>query len=313
MQIKKYYVTGHTASGRKQLLASNIQGLKVIKLTEGSWAFQTEVLQSLITSFEGKTSIEVLKSSLSKSYLEGVILREKGIAVLAKEAPAIPEAYMHFAAGLKTHDKLEAIFIKEMNFKLADNRAAALIKTLLDGAPQEERQGYTYQRFFGTNTIDGVVNEVPHLISDLDTVYHIKGRSGTGKSTFMKKIAKACLAHGLDIEQYHCSFDPKSIDMILVPALNMALFDSTDPHAFEPQDLKREQVIDLYEIAVKPGTDEKYEKEITEVTKLYKSYMKKGIQEIKKHATTIMEQDKKIKFTNEEVEQALQKLQKEII
>lgn len=313
MQIKKYYVTGHTADGQIQLLASNIQGLKVIRLTGESMAFQTQLLQNLITAFEGKTSIEVLKSSLSENYLEGVILREKGIAVLAKDPPAIPEAYSYFAEGLKTHDKLEEIFIKEMNFKLADKRAEALIKSLLEGVQKKEGQGYVYQRLFGTNTIDGVVNEVPHLIADLDTVYHIKGRSGTGKSTFMKKVAKACLAQGLDIEQYHCSFDSNSIDMVLVPALNMALFDSTDPHAFEPQDVKREKVIDLYEIAVKPGTDEKYEKEISEVTKLYKSYMKKGIQEIKKHATTIMEQDKKIKFTNEEVEQALQKLQKEII
>lgn len=313
MQTKKYYVTGHTADGLIQLLASNIKGLKVIRLANYSLAFQTEILQRLIDAFKGKTSIEILKSSISESYLEGVIFREKGVAVLTTEAPEIPKAYSYFASGLKTHDKLEAIYIKEMNFKLADQRAEALIETLLKYIPEKKTQGSVYQRFFGTNTIDGVVNEVPNLISDLATVYHIKGRSGTGKSTFMKKIAKACLAHGLDIEQYHCSFDPNSIDMILVPDLKIGLFDSTDPHAFEPQDLEREKVIDLYEIAVKSGTDEKYEKEINKITKLYKSYMKKGLQEIKKHGATFMEQDKKIIFTNEAVEQALQKLQKEII
>ncbi|MHA6252394.1 hypothetical protein [Oceanobacillus sp. CAU 1775] len=311
--MKKYYMTGHTAQGQVQLHESNIQGLKIINLPYESLTFNTLLLERFIEEYKEETSIEVLKSSLSNKFLEGIILRDKGVALISKEQPKILEAYHAFAKGLKVHDDLEAIYIKEMHFHLADQRAENLIHELLKDTPKKKRDAYTFRRFFGTNTMEGVVNEVPNLIAPLTTVYHIKGRAGTGKSTFMKKIAKACLVHGLDVELYHCSFDFNSIDMVLVPELKVCLFDSTDPHEFHPVDLEREKVIDLYEIAVTPGTDEKYAQKIDELTKSYKSFMKKGIEEIKNYGAAIVSKEEKLNFSDEEIEQAFQKLLKQII
>src|SRR5699024_8186972 len=68
-------------------------------------------------------------------------------------------------------------------------------------------------RAISTNTRDGAGNFVSHLIAPLTYRYYLTGRAGTGKSVFMKKVAEACMNHGLDIELYHCSFDPNSVDM----------------------------------------------------------------------------------------------------
>lgn len=311
MEIKKYYVTGNTAQGFINLISSNLHGIdKTITLDASSLAQNTAILKRLIDEYKGKTKLEILKSSISHNYLEGIILREKNAAVLVKQGdrPLVTE----FAKGLQIHDELENVYIQEMDFAKADEAAGDLIEKLLKDVPYKNREPHTYLRFFGTNTMDGIVNEVPHLISELERVYHIKGRAGTGKSTFMKKIANACLAHGLDIEQYHCSFDSNSIDMVLVPDLSICLFDSTDPHAFDPEDAAREEIIDLYEIAVTPGTDEMYHKEITELTSSYKNYMKKGLQVLKLKGEAIIKNEDAQNISETEIEQSVDAILKQI-
>ena len=65
--------------------------------------------------------------------------------------------------------------------------------------------------------------------------YGIIGANGAGKSTFLKKLAVAGLSAGFDVEIYHCSLDPKSLDMIIVRELSLCVFDSTAPHEFFPE------------------------------------------------------------------------------
>lgn len=63
---------------------------------------------------------------------------------------------------------------------------------------------------------------------------HIKGGSGCGKSTFMKKIAKTAKNKGMNIEYLHCSSDPDSLDGIHIIDSNSVIFDSTAPHLMDP-------------------------------------------------------------------------------
>ena len=137
-----------------------------------------------------------------------------------------------------------------------------------------------YHRLFGTNTDQGPVNILPQILSHVQNRVYIKGRAGTGKSVFLNKVIKACMDYGLDIEQYHCSFDPGSTDMVLVPELDLCVFDSTAPHEFSP-DREGDIVIDLYKETVTPGTDEKYANEIQQITRKYKKILREGIDDLK--------------------------------
>ncbi|NLM38347.1 MAG: ATPase [Firmicutes bacterium] len=67
-----------------------------------------------------------------------------------------------------------------------------------------------------------------------DHIYILKGGPGTGKSTFMKQIGEALLAHGFDLEYLHCSSDHNSLDGLLIPALKTAFLDGTAPHTIDP-------------------------------------------------------------------------------
>ena len=71
----------------------------------------------------------------------------------------------------------------------------------------------------------------------------------------MKKIANLAKDNGHKTEVYHCSFDPDSLDMVIIRDLSVCIFDSTSPHELFPSRTS-DEIVDLYQAAVKPETDE---------------------------------------------------------
>lgn len=308
----RYYVCGHTAEGFVNFLDSNLIDIhKIVVLQHPSNIVKTNILKKLSTDYLGKNELEIISSPQNINYIDGLIVRDLSSAILSdsmsyttntptkfidltqytalscenllmKTNGAMSfynEAYESFKAGLTIHDDLEKIYIEEMDFNKADQVAEKTIKKLFENVTKKERKSIIYERLFGTNTPDGVVNHVEQLIEPVRNRIFIKGRAGTGKSVFMKRIVEACKQYGLDVELYRCSFDPNSIDMILIRELDYCLFDSTSPHEFFPT-RDHDVVIDLYEETVTPGTDERYAEEINRLTTTYKQKMRKGIQKL---------------------------------
>jgi hypothetical protein len=281
---------------------------QVIVLKHHSFTLKTAVLKQMINHFD--QSLEVLCSPYGSEFLEGIIIRDKSLAIISdnavtREMKRVREvdlintlseqeenlefatmkdqldkyrqkAYEKLARALCVHDDLEAIYIQEMDFKKADLLADVFIKKLLKGIKNKNRTPHIYHRFFGTNTDEGPINHLPQIIDHISQRVYIKGRAGTGKSYFMKKVAQACVDKGFDVEKYHCSFDPDSIDMIITPDLDLCVFDSTAPHEFLPEK-DGDVIIDLYEKTVTPGTDEKYIKEINHITQKYRALLHDGV------------------------------------
>lgn len=65
-------------------------------------------------------------------------------------------------------------------------------------------------------------------------MYYIKGGPGVGKSTLMKRFARAAEDKGLEVEYFHCSSDPDSLDGVSLPALGVGMMDGTAPHIYDP-------------------------------------------------------------------------------
>ncbi|HLR65642.1 hypothetical protein [Virgibacillus alimentarius] len=334
MSNEKYYVTGNTAEGFVNFLPTNVRNFNhVFILKHPSNKLKTAIIKEVIRRLDSNYKLEILCSALSDNYLDGVIIRKKSIAFIIDNIasselsgaieidlelflnhsvkPDVSDylssyqeythkAYNNFKTGLTIHDDLENIYIREMDFKKADKAADQFIQHLLQHVSKQTRTSNTCHRLFGTNTADGIVNIVSELIQPLKRRYYLKGRAGTGKSHFMKKVMRACRSYGFDIELYHCSFDPNSIDMVLIRELDFCIFDSTDPHEFMPE-RKEDEIIDLYEETVTPGTDEKYEEEIQHITLNYKSYLKKGMSNLKKAGEYVEKMEVQFEFTNHDV------------
>ncbi len=66
-------------------------------------------------------------------------------------------------------------------------------------------------------------------------IYVIKGGSGTGKSFFMKEIAKCAELNGFSVRYIYCSSDADSLDGIIINEKKIAVLDGTSPHVYEPK------------------------------------------------------------------------------
>lgn len=207
-------------------------------------------------------------STKLKAHKDDILNRNRQISACYENAQKC------FAEGLAVHDEWEKIYIKNMDFAKADKLTAETIELLL-GDKRLDKAAATKTRFFGTSTPSGSFDYVESLTAGIPKRYFLKGRPGTGKSTLLKKLVTASTERGFDTEVYHCGFDANSLDMVILPELNVCIFDSTAPHLYEPTRTS-DEIIDLYTKCVKSGTDEKYRLELLGISARYKIAVQRG-------------------------------------
>lgn len=91
--------------------------------------------------------------------------------------------------------------------------------------------------FIGANSERGFILSPDNTFDEesFDRVYILKGGAGTGKSTFMKKMAEKGENTGAEVKRYYCSSDPDSLDAVIIETVSQrTLFiDGTHPHVCE--------------------------------------------------------------------------------
>jgi hypothetical protein len=206
---------------------------------------------------------------------ESLSQRKEEIAGLQESIrQAYDKAYAGFAEALRIHDEWEKIYIGRMNFEAADQLTQELTR-LFYGDSKLGKEASVYHRFLGAATPKGAADFVPNLTEDVAKRYFIKGRPGSGKSTMLKKLAAEAESRGYDTEIYHCGFDPNSLDMVILRELGIAIFDSTAPHEYFP-DRDTDEIIDMYDRCIAPGTDERFAAEIADISARYRAKMKES-------------------------------------
>ena len=319
MEQQIYFAGAHTSAGYRDLIESNLTGLKHIFLLEGSTSEQRSLyIQHFFEKWRSLgEKFELLLNSLNPDRFTGVINRRLGCAIidyaehsnyqpqalgereriinLSKQFKhknqqdhhniirlqqcknkMIKHAHSAFKTGLDIHDDLEAIFINAMDFKKADLVAEQLIEEIFTDQTSRNDTVEQFHRFLGASTANGVVDYIDQLTEPLQKRYLIKGRAGSGKSTLLRKIVAEAEKRHYSTEIYHCGFDPDSLDMVIIRELGMAIFDSTAPHQYEPS-RHADQLVDLYQTTISPGTDEKYQEQISQLTTQYRSFIQQGI------------------------------------
>lgn len=304
---RKFFALANSAGGLANLMDNNLSGIeKIYTISGDSKKQKTEILESVLKKGEILGDIECVISPFDIKNIDAVIMRNKGVAVvdrdcvlggitaknvdldkvnhstpeikkefLAREKWAIGELYRCFDEGKVIHDEWEQIYIKNMDYGKLEAYEKGILDQLLSG--KKGKKGVrNYYRFFGASTPDGTVHYIDNLTETLSARYFIKGRAGTGKSTFLKRVAREANEKGFDTEMYYCGFDKNSLDMVIVPELDFCVFDSTPPHEMFPQS-ERDKILDFYEESGLFGTDEKYEKELYDVSARYEHKMAQGM------------------------------------
>ena len=104
--------------------------------------------------------------------------------------------------------------------------------------------------FAASNSASGFHSHYAECFDDprIDHVYAVKGGPGTGKSRFLRDVARAAESRAWQSEYIYCSSDPTSLDGVVLtsPTRCIALLDATAPHIYEPRlPGAREEVVDL--------------------------------------------------------------------
>ena len=287
-QAIHYFVNSNSSRGYVSFYESNFGGLDRVVPLHG---YPQKPLQELLEDFcnyaaEQKQRTELIHNCLDNT-LEGVILPDLSAGVIhipfyaennglnlledyniRQMREALGEAHGYFAAALRIHDAWEKVYIEKMDFQAADELAKKTEDRLI-GDRHTEKKGHAVDRYFGAATINGSFDYIANLTQCLGKRYFIKGRPGTGKSTLLKRLVKKAVCAGFEVEVYHCAFDPQSLDMLVVRELDFCIFDSTSPHEYFPS-LPTDEIIDVYEVAVEPGTDEQNAGKLTQFRHDYK-------------------------------------------
>ncbi len=88
--------------------------------------------------------------------------------------------------------------------------------------------------FLGANSAEGFASLFSELYNEeSEEVVILKGGSGTGKSTLMKKLASNEGLEGV-VERIHCSSDPDSLDAVIFAGGKCCIADGTAPHTLDP-------------------------------------------------------------------------------
>jgi len=99
-----------------------------------------------------------------------------------------------------------------------------------------QEQGYVRKFFLGANTHKGFHSYYEYVVPGIpNRLLILKGGPGTGKSTFLRKIANEFAEMGYDVELHHCSSDNDSLDGIRIVPFNIAVMDGTAPHTTDPK------------------------------------------------------------------------------
>ncbi|MBU9712366.1 hypothetical protein [Evansella tamaricis] len=185
------------------------------------------------------------------------------------------EAHRCFAKGVEIHEKKEEIYLEGMNFLKADKVAEELISDWVSASQCKEKEPIVSNHFFGAATAYGPINFIDKITEDLEHRVIIKGRSGSGKSTLMRKIGSVAEKKSLSVQYFPCGLDPNSLDMVVIPALKMAILDGTPPHVINPE-RSGDVTVDMFKRCMDPSVERQQEENLEEISEAYKQIMKTG-------------------------------------
>ncbi|MFF2092170.1 PRK06851 family protein [Paenibacillus sp. NPDC058174] len=261
----------HVQHFHSPLRSDELDGIILTELKVG--IVDGRVCTGISDSGAGEIVYIDFKGALNNSHLrpEHIITIED---LKGKLESAYSKTYETFATALQIHDEWEKYYIENMDFSKADQIAQDLIEEVYAGH-ESDTPATPRHLFFGAATPRGAYDFIQSLTAELERRIFIKGRAGSGKSTLLKKLASAAEQNGIEVQVFHCGFDPNSLDMLIFPKLGTAIFDSTAPHEYFP-DRDGDEILDMYERAIAPGTDEAYAAEIAGIKARYSAKMKEA-------------------------------------
>ncbi|MFZ5642201.1 MAG: PRK06851 family protein [Bacillota bacterium] len=190
-------------------------------------------------------------------------------------------AYGYLASAKIFLDQVESYYqdTGALDVGALDNMCLELTHQIFEAKERQTARPKARHLFITAITPDGSVSHLDTVVDKLGKRYIITGDDGTGKTTLVKRLADAAMMRGFDVEAYHCALTPDNIDHLIIPALDIAVINSVEPHFYKPQD--GDEVIDTMQF-VNPVLNTQYLAEKTTAREMYRRSMELAIEFISK-------------------------------
>ncbi|MGE4272863.1 MAG: PRK06851 family protein [Desulfitobacterium sp.] len=102
-------------------------------------------------------------------------------------------------------------------------------------ASSGQGSGKIRRLFTWAHTPQGRTQYIDSLILGMQTLYLLTGQAGTGKSSFLTRMAEDARLLNYDVEIYHNALEPDKIDLLIIPELKTALAVSSEHYPYTPE------------------------------------------------------------------------------
>jgi hypothetical protein len=217
-----------------------------------------------------KDKIVDLGSLLDENIL---IEQKKNIAFASEEnKKCYRKVYRYFKCAKEIQDELDDVNEEKTNLMGINCTAYSLLNEIYGSRYVDDRP-YIRHLFGSAYTPSGFVDYTDTLINSLSRVYYIKGEYEGGKAYLLDRVSKEGMYRGFDIEVFHNPLNPKKIDTVIIPYLDIGL--TTSNHAMD----NNTKIIDFDEFL---SIDKNYLDEYNEDKKFFYDLLSKGIESLKK-------------------------------
>lgn len=195
-------------------------------------------------------------------------------------------AYSQLREAKVIREELEGYVAESMNFAGVNHLLRETAAAIFKGAPvQHERFPRTRRLFCSAISPDGVVHHLETLLRDTKHLFIIRGAPGSGRSTFLARLAETAGIRGLDTEVFHCALEPREIDFLLIPALKTAVLKEVAELRFTPPEGMEIHTVNLESLS-DPRVQASYAAEIAYARRRFSEALARGIQYIREAKLT---------------------------
>lgn len=141
-------------------------------------------------------------------------------------------AYLALKEAKIAIDEWEFYISEYQDWGLIDQMMLKVEKELFKIVPK----GHGKQRhmFAWAHSPQGKVQYIDSLLKDTNILYMLQGQPGTGKASFLAKIAERALSYGLYVEHFHNTLEPQKLDLLIIPEISTALVIDAEPYPYSP-------------------------------------------------------------------------------
>lgn len=147
-------------------------------------------------------------------------------------------AYYQLAEAKAIKDELDSYYAEAMNMAAINGIIHDIAKDIIEDAYIQFNKKAKDRHLFATAfTPNGQVHYLDTVLDGVKKLYFIAGDAGAIGSQVVGTIAQAMHMHGLDTEVYHCAFEPTAVDLVVVPAMKVAVLKEIPGIDFKLQDV----------------------------------------------------------------------------